>query len=34
MMRDPTRGGLAATPNEIAQQSHVGFQLEEAAIPC
>jgi hydrogenase expression/formation protein HypE len=32
-MRDPTRGGLAATLNEIAQQSGVGMRLEEAAIP-
>lgn len=33
LMRDPTRGGLAATLNEIAQQSRVGFRIEEAAIP-
>jgi hydrogenase expression/formation protein HypE len=33
LMRDPTRGGLAATLNEIAQQSQVGFRLREAAIP-
>jgi hydrogenase expression/formation protein HypE len=33
LLRDPTRGGLAATLNEIAQQSGVGMQLEEAAIP-
>ncbi|WP_424360304.1 hydrogenase expression/formation protein HypE [Methylocystis parvus] len=33
LMRDPTRGGLAATLNEIAQQSSVGFRLDEAAIP-
>ncbi|QGM96814.1 hydrogenase expression/formation protein HypE [Methylocystis parvus] len=33
LMRDPTRGGLAATLNEIAQQSGVGFRLEEEAIP-
>ncbi len=32
-MRDPTRGGLATTLNEIAQQSHCGMQLKEAAIP-
>jgi len=32
-MRDPTRGGLAATLNELAQQSGVGFRLEENAIP-
>ena len=33
LMRDPTRGGLAATLNEIAQQSAVGMVLSEAAIP-
>ena len=33
VMRDPTRGGLAATLNELAHQSSVGFTLEEAAIP-
>ncbi len=33
VLRDPTRGGLAATLNEIAHQSHVGMRLEEAAIP-
>jgi len=33
VMRDPTRGGVAATLNEIAQQSGVGIHLEEAAIP-
>lgn len=33
VMRDPTRGGLAATLNEIAHQSVVGIHLEEAAIP-
>jgi hydrogenase expression/formation protein HypE len=32
-MRDPTRGGLSSTLNEIAQQSHVGIELEEASIP-
>lgn len=32
-LRDPTRGGLAATLNELAQQSRVGFRLNEAAIP-
>ncbi len=32
-LRDPTRGGLATTLNEIAQQSGVGMQLEEDAIP-
>ncbi len=33
LMRDPTRGGVAATLNEIAAQSSVGMRLEEAAIP-
>ena len=32
-MRDPTRGGLSSTLNEIAGQSHVGIELEEQAIP-
>lgn len=32
-MRDPTRGGLATTLNEIARQSGVGMMLYEAAIP-
>ena len=27
-MRDPTRGGLAATLNEIAQQSGVGIRID------
>lgn len=33
VLRDPTRGGLATTLNEIAQQSAVGITLQEAAIP-
>lgn len=33
LMRDPTRGGLAATLNEIADQSKVGVRIEEDAIP-
>jgi hydrogenase expression/formation protein HypE len=33
VMRDPTRGGLATTLNEIAQQSKVGMLLQESAIP-
>ncbi len=33
VLRDPTRGGLATTLNEIAQQSHVGIVLEEDRIP-
>ncbi|KAB2934151.1 MAG: hydrogenase expression/formation protein HypE [Candidatus Contendobacter sp.] len=32
-LRDPTRGGLAATLNELAAQSGVGMHLREAAIP-
>lgn len=32
-LRDPTRGGLATTLNEVAQQSGVGMMLEEAKIP-
>ncbi|MCK9532247.1 MAG: hydrogenase expression/formation protein HypE [Gammaproteobacteria bacterium] len=32
-MRDPTRGGLASTLNELAQQSGVGMMLRESAIP-
>lgn len=33
VLRDPTRGGLATTLNEIAHQSGVGFELDERAIP-
>ena len=33
VLRDPTRGGLAATLNEIASQSHVGMHVHEAQIP-
>jgi hydrogenase expression/formation protein HypE len=33
VLRDPTRGGVAATLNEIAQQSGVGMQLVEDAVP-
>jgi hydrogenase expression/formation protein HypE len=32
-MRDPTRGGLASTLNEIAAASNVGMALDERAIP-
>ncbi|MBW1740013.1 MAG: hydrogenase expression/formation protein HypE [Deltaproteobacteria bacterium] len=32
-MRDPTRGGLATTLNEIAIQSNVGIELLEDQIP-
>jgi hydrogenase expression/formation protein HypE len=33
VLRDPTRGGLATTLNEIAVQSNVGMALQESAIP-
>jgi hydrogenase expression/formation protein HypE len=33
LMRDPTRGGLAATLNEIAHQSGVGVRIDEDALP-
>ncbi|MDP4092523.1 MAG: hydrogenase expression/formation protein HypE [Bacillota bacterium] len=33
VLRDPTRGGLATTLNEIAGQSGVGIKLNEDAIP-
>lgn len=33
VLRDPTRGGLATTLNEIAGQSGVGMMLQESAIP-
>jgi hydrogenase expression/formation protein HypE len=33
VLRDPTRGGLATTLNEIATQSHVGILLREGTIP-
>lgn len=32
-LRDPTRGGLAATLNEVAGQSGVGIRIEEEKIP-
>ncbi len=32
-MRDPTRGGLGTTLNEIARQSNVGMQFDETKIP-
>ena len=32
-LRDPTRGGLATTLNELAQQSGVGMRIHESAIP-
>ena len=33
LMRDPTRGGLASTLNELAQASGVGVRIEEDRIP-
>ncbi len=32
-LRDPTRGGIAATLNEIARASGVGVELQDAALP-
>ena len=32
-MRDPTRGGLAAALNEIARQSQVFMEIDEARVP-
>jgi hydrogenase expression/formation protein HypE len=32
-LRDPTRGGLATTLNELAQQSGVGMIIEETTLP-
>ncbi len=33
VLRDPTRGGLASTLNEIAVQAKAGIRLNEATIP-
>jgi hydrogenase expression/formation protein HypE len=33
VLRDPTRGGLASTLNEIAVQSGVGIEIDETRIP-
>jgi len=33
VLRDPTRGGVAATLNEIAYRSRVGIVLDERALP-
>ena len=33
VLRDPTRGGLATSLNEIAEKSRVGIVIEEAAVP-
>jgi len=32
-MRDPTRGGVSSTLNEIAERSRVGIELEERSLP-
>ncbi|HTW63337.1 MAG TPA: hydrogenase expression/formation protein HypE [Bryobacteraceae bacterium] len=32
-LRDPTRGGVSSTLNEIAAQSRVSIQIDETAIP-
>jgi hydrogenase expression/formation protein HypE len=32
-MRDPTRGGLASTLNEIAAASNVGVEIDETSLP-
>jgi len=32
-LRDPTRGGLATTLSDFAEQSHVGIKIEEGKIP-
>ena len=33
VLRDPTRGGLASTLNEIATQSKIGIEIDESCIP-
>jgi len=33
VMRDPTRGGLATTLNEIAAASNLGIEITESAVP-
>lgn len=33
VLRDPTRGGLSSTLNELAQSSGVDIEIDEAAIP-
>jgi hydrogenase expression/formation protein HypE len=32
-LRDPTRGGLATTLNELAMRSAVGIEIDEVAVP-
>lgn len=33
LLRDPTRGGLATSLNEIAQTTGLGIQIQEASLP-
>jgi hydrogenase expression/formation protein HypE len=33
VMRDPTRGGVATTLNEIARASNVGIEIDETSVP-
>lgn len=33
VMRDPTRGGLSSTLNEIAETAHVSIEIDEAKLP-
>ena len=33
VMRDPTRGGVSSTLNEIAERSQVGIELDESSLP-
>ncbi|MBN1418565.1 MAG: hydrogenase expression/formation protein HypE, partial [Planctomycetes bacterium] len=33
MMRDPTRGGLSATLNEIARAARIGIRIDEDSVP-
>jgi hydrogenase expression/formation protein HypE len=33
VLRDPTRGGVASSLNEIAESSHVGIKIDEERIP-
>jgi hydrogenase expression/formation protein HypE len=33
VLRDPTRGGVGTTLNEIAESSTVGIRIQEAAVP-
>lgn len=33
VLRDPTRGGVASTLNEIAKQSNIGITIDETCLP-